>query len=199
MTAAAAVGLAEVPRRRPFQLGNFIAVAILLAMPTIPPVDMASRELLSTGITGADSHIHGRSWARLPLRLFWSRLNLIQVQRSVDQIVAWRIQDWVAFLALPVGFALVALRLVAHSSRAWRRRAATLQARRQSDCLGVIRCEPFDRASDSSCDFAVHHWRVSARGRRGTTPDASVHRVSLQYRAGPRHCIRIHWLTPSGI
>lgn len=49
-------------------------------------------------------------------------VDLLAIERESGNTVAWGVPTWVALAVLPVGFALIALRLISHASESWKGR-----------------------------------------------------------------------------
>jgi tripartite ATP-independent transporter DctM subunit len=84
---------------------------------------LSTATFLPSWLKGSAGVISGFLGAAIGSALFWASIELVRVERDAVSEVALGIPVWVAMLVLPLGFALIALRLVWYSAESWQGRA----------------------------------------------------------------------------
>jgi tripartite ATP-independent transporter DctM subunit len=106
---------------------------------------LATGEFLPKGRIGDIAHIiAGGGGAMVATLLALGGLVLVQSDKAAGDLIAIRVPVWIADLALPIGFGLIALRLVWRASPAWIGRAAA--------ALGIV------------AGFVIHEYRAGFEG-----------------------------------
>jgi tripartite ATP-independent transporter DctM subunit len=106
---------------------------------------LATGEFLPKGPVGDIAHIiSGAGGAMISTLLALGGLVLVQSDRAAGDVIAIGVPVWIADLALPIGFGLIALRLVWRASPVWIGRAVT--------ALGIV------------AGFAIQEYRASFDG-----------------------------------
>jgi tripartite ATP-independent transporter DctM subunit len=84
---------------------------------------LSTATFLPKWLAGFGGVISGFLGAAISSALFWASVELVRVERETGGNVALGIPVWVAMCILPLGFALIALRLAWHAAEHWQGRA----------------------------------------------------------------------------
>ena len=122
---------------------------------------LATGEFLPKGRLGDIAHIVSATIGAAVSTMFvLGGIRLVRSDREAGDVIAVGIPTWVADLALPIGFVLIALRLVWRASPLWWGRAVA--------ALGIVAGIVLHGRADSFEGQAMWPWRVPERSYPGS-------------------------------